>query len=188
MNDDLHLVTPFPLSHSQWLWILLNEFPLQNLDDTSPRGPQAFAQEIHRRQNSGGETIWEVVWNGEPIGVIGYCPLSPDAAVFHGIAFARKHHGTGRPLEAVKMALEQIFMRGIETVIAAYFADNIPVHKFLKKLGAVEKHGEVHHAAREGRMEEVKLVSIHVDHFRALFGSGVRGDSTFEPQTVGGAD
>ncbi len=155
------------------------EFPLQNMDDSSPRGPQAFAQEIHRRQNSGGETIWEVVQAGQPIGVIGFAPISDEIAALHGVCFARKHHGTGRPLAAMRMVLDEIFSRGYTKVVAATFADNIPIYKFLKKLGFIQHSSGEHKTSREGMLIDVRIVELSRLTYNEI------SEMTGAPQTQG---
>ncbi len=187
MNNEIQLVSPFPTRDLPWLWTLLNEFPLSNLDDSGPTDLPSLARQVYRREKE-GETIWQVIQAGQPIGVIAYTSISTDLAAFHGIAFTRKQHGSGRPLAAVTMALEQIFAKGYLKVIAAHFVDNLAIYKFLKKLGFIDHHCDRHSVPRMGVMIDVRISALRVDTFREMHGLRVDSASPGEPQAVGGIE
>ncbi len=178
MSNEIQLVSPFPTRDLPWLWTLLNEFPLSNLDDSGPTDLPSLARQVYRREKE-GETIWQVIQAGQPIGVIGYAYISFSVAAFHGIAFNRVHHGSGRPLAAVKMAIEHIFAKGFSKLVAATFADNIPIYKFLKKLGFEEYHCDRHTVARGGNMVDVRIYQLHADTFRLKYNQ-ISGMETIE--------
>lgn len=135
----------------------------------SDDGPRSLAHlEIDMLARAKEETIYCVLSEGAPIGVIAHKPVVEGAMErFNGICFTEKTHGTGVPLEAVSMVLDRIFKAGVVMVAAAYFADNQRVEAFLKKLGA--QYSTVGGSARRGGLTvETKQVMIHVDHFMAL--------------------
>ena len=147
---------------------MLHEYPLQNFDDAGGITSVArLAWDVARRQEA-GETIWEVVQAGQPIGVVGYASISSEVAALHGICFLSSVHGTGIPLAAVQMAFETIFAQGHDLIFAGHFADNIPIQKFLAKLGAVEHHGNSHEVARCGKMVPVRIVTVKASDFFAM--------------------
>lgn len=165
MSAEIQLVSPFPGRDYHLLWSWLHEFPLNNFDDTGPTSLAALAVEIGRRRDA-GETILEVVYAGQPIGVIGFASISSDCAALHGIAFAKSTHGSGVPRAAVSMAFEKVFAAGIKSIVGAHFSDNIGIGKFLAKLGARETYGHRHFVPRGGIMVEKILFSIDPVDFR----------------------
>lgn len=138
----------------------------KNFSDDGPRSLAHLELDVLARQKE--ETIYCVMLDGEPIGVIAHKPVVAGIMErFNGICFTEKTHGSGVPFEAVAMVLERIFKSGAIMVAAAYFADNLRVEAFLKKLGA--QYSTVGGSARRGGVTiDTKQAMIHVDHFQAL--------------------
>ncbi len=180
MNNEIQLVSPFPTRDLPWLWSMLLEFPLSNLDDSGPTDLPSLARQVYRREKE-GETIWQVIQAGQPIGVIGYAPISSSTAGLHGVCFCRWVHGSGRPRAAMVMALDRIFATGVDRIVAGHFIDNIPVHKFLKKLGFEEHHCDKNYVSRMGAMVEVRIVEL----LKATYNEITRMKAnTLQPQEV----
>jgi RimJ/RimL family protein N-acetyltransferase len=156
----MQIVSPFPPSKYRRLWDWLGQFPLNHFDDGGPRTCDEFAGTIAERL-AHGERLYGVFDDrGELVGAIGMAFLSPRAAMFHGISFDRPAHGTGIAQRAVAAILDELFRSGIEKVSAAYFADNERVHRFLKKLGAVEEGYLRRQTRRGGVPVDMRLVAF----------------------------
>lgn len=170
MLESLQLVTPFPREHYGLLWGWLNEDKEKNFSDDGPRTLEALKLNVAERQKE-GETIYEVLLEGEPIGVIAHKPVVDGIMErFNGICFTEKTHGTGVPFEAVAMVLDRIFKTGVSMVAAAYFADNLRVEAFLKKLGfGYSTAGGS--AWRNSKTVESRQSMVYVEDFMAVRGA-----------------
>jgi RimJ/RimL family protein N-acetyltransferase len=169
----IRLVTPFPPWYYTTLWEWLQEFPEHNFADFGPKTFDEFREEMERRQERGWK-LYLALWGNLPAGAIGYQRLDEPqntTAWFRGIAFTRSVHGSGVPLGAVFEVLKRGFDEGVERVYAEFFADNIAVAKFLKKLAAkdCDMQGDVW---QSGKLIPYRTVSITRDDFRALRRSG----------------
>ncbi len=127
-------ILPFPLDHAPLLWAWMNEVGDQNLDDSGPKNASELRAHLERRL-AAGEELWEVLADGKPIGAIGYIRVTAELGRFHGICFTKEVHGSGIPFQAVVEVLRLVFARGTECLETYFFADNMQVIKFLKKLG-----------------------------------------------------
>ncbi len=167
MNNEIQLISPFPTRDLPWLWLMLLEFPLSNLDNSGPTDLPSLARQIRRRYRE-GETIWKVVQAGQPIGVIGYAPISSFCAGLHGICFISRVHRTGIPFAAMAMALDRIFATGVDRIVAGHFIDNAAVTKFLAKFGFVEHRCDRHYVSRCGASVEVRIVELTKDKYNKV--------------------
>lgn len=168
MNHGLQLVSPFyPEDYSE-LWEWLHEDCSANIDDTFPRTYEDWIADFPRRYEC-GETIYEVIQLGRPIGVIAHAPVVKGyIETFKGICFTRSACGTGVAREAVAEVLTRIFSTGVDTVAARYFASTRRVARFMAGLGA---HSPLKiHAMTEqgGKSIDGEQVLIHDYAFRAI--------------------
>jgi len=136
VNANLQIVTPFPPEHYERLWGWLRQFPSQNFDDAGPKSLDELTQDMAARSES-GQTIYEVLQSGEPVGVIAVSKVDfiHHQAKFCGICFDKAVHGKGIAIEAVRVVLRKLFADGVQSVVAAYFSDNIAARKMFQKLG-----------------------------------------------------
>lgn len=189
MSTPLQLVTPFPPEHYSLLWGWLQQFPASNFDDSGPRTLEEFVASMGRRVLS-GQTCYEVVHNGQPVGAIAFTMVGfiHQQAKFCGICFDQAVHGKGIALEAVRMVLREVFSRGAQSAMAVHFSDNIAVQKMFRKLGsyrnarkgtlpiAREVAKVLNPATRGGEQVNLTVVVIDGGVFRANDRS--RGDQT----------
>lgn len=175
LNAALQLVSPFPREHYPTLWGWLQEWPESNLDDAAPKSADELAKKLIAAQQA-GERHFLVLYKGQPVGAIGYARVSSTGAMFKGICFASRVHGTGIAAAAVSMVLDEIFQLGIQTIVAVVFADNLKVRWFLMKLGAEGVFAELPNAVRNGKQIRLRAYRIHADDFYSLQQPQVRQD------------
>ena len=140
-----------------WQW--LREFPGSNFDDYGPRSKAEFAVSVAERVR-GGELIVTVLADEQPVGLIGYMPITERLGSFHGICFAKRVHGTGVAKRAVEMFLADLFSAGVEKVVATYFADSVNVGRLLQSVGAVEEGLLRRQTLRDGKPIDMCLIAI----------------------------
>lgn len=143
----------------------------QNFDDMGPRNITELTRQIGQ-QEALGDVITEVIYQGNPVGAVGYLEVTPELGTFRGIVFTKAVHGTGVPFAAVAMVLEDAFNNGTRKVFSKSFEDNIAVCKFLKKLGAQDEEGiDAGHTTRGGAAVKWTVASIRADDFRRSMAS-----------------
>ena len=139
---------------------LVAEHPEHNLNDSSPRTALEWNNELQRRQDA-GEIVYEVLYGGNPVGIVGVAQATPEVAAFHGIAFLSEMHGSGVPLEAVRRVIDRIFSyTSASKISATYHADNPRIRRFLQKLGAVDEGYLRQHIKRNGQMIDLFMIAI----------------------------
>ena len=159
----VELVSPVTADWWPRVWGWMQQHPHWNCDDTTPTTVEDFADLMTQRASC--EWIWGVTADGQPCGVIAYQP-EPDTAqigMFHGICFDEAVWGTGVAREAVARVLTELFAQGTRTVVAAYFADNARVARFLQRLGAVDDPVLHVTTSRGGRVEQLRVVRFTVE-------------------------
>lgn len=151
------------------MWGWLNEYPERNFDDAGPRSIEELARDVRARE-AAGETVWELLDGGLPVGVVGYIQKTQQIGQFHGICFSKDVHGSGIPLLGVAEVLDRAFAAGTEVVEAYYFADNYRVARFLRKLGADGLNEEriPNGSLRKGRPVDWGKMNIPAERFRLL--------------------
>lgn len=152
------LVSPMPASWIPLLWSWLHEVPDAHFDDYSPTRLDAFEVEMRRRLAR--ERSWGVCLDGEPVGVIGYVPLTPRLGVFHGLCFTEAVCGRGVARVAVSAVLAELFAAGVEKVCAYFFSQNHRVDRFFQKLGAVREGLQIAQTTRGGVAIHLRLVAL----------------------------
>lgn len=173
MNHDIQLVSPFPKEHYATLFSWMREFPESSFDDAAPKTADGLATKMIAGE-SAGQKYSLVLYRGEPVGAIGYLQISSAGGIFKGICFTRSVHGSGVPLAAVSMFLEEVFQSGTETVVAIVFADNLRIRGFLPKLGAVGVFSELPSAKRDGESVRLRAYRIRADDFLEMHRLRVR--------------
>jgi RimJ/RimL family protein N-acetyltransferase len=161
---NIRLVTPFPVEHAELLWSWLMEKPEQSFNDFGPKNIRELAEQTIQRIIE-GEIISEVLFDGTPVGAIGYNQVTEEIGVFRGIVFTESVHGTGVPFAAVSMVLDAVFKAGTQKVFARCFETNKQVAKFLKKLGARDEDLEAGTTICGGCVVAWKVVSIKYGDF-----------------------
>lgn len=154
----VELESPFPPEVLLLVWEWLLEYPEQNFDDFGPRNIAEFIDHIERRDKA-GERMWMVKYDGLYVGFLGFTPVSPIVGTFH-LCFSRTVHGKGVAREAVLQMLRLLFSEGIEKVQVAYFADNWPVRRFLKKLKAKDEGFLMAHTTKKGLPVDMHMVAL----------------------------
>lgn len=154
----VELESPFPPEVLLLVWQWMLEFPEQNFDDFGPRNVAEFIDQIERRDKA-GERMWMVKHEGRYVGFIGFIPATPRVGTFH-VCFAREVHGKGIAREAVLLMLRMLFAEGVEKVQAAYFADNWPVRRFLKKLKAKDEGFLIGQTTKRGLPIDMYMVAL----------------------------
>lgn len=154
---EVRLVSPFPIEHYRLAYDWLLEFPLSNFDDGGPRNFGEYVAEMNNRQHT--ERVTEVLADGNPVGVIGFRPVTPSTGFFHGIAFVSSVHHTGIPQTAVSMFLDDLWANGIKKVSAAFFARNHRIQNFLIGLGFEEEGYLKAHTTQGGRPIDMRLMA-----------------------------
>lgn len=154
---DVELVSPLPISWCPDVWGWLQVDPTANFDDYGPQNQEQFANECQRRFQS--EWIWGVAVDGQRAGAVGAVSMTPRLVSLHGIVFRESVRGTGAAHIGVSKVLDVLWNNGVEKVIASYFSDNMRVHSFLKKLGAVEEGYLKAHTIRNGEPIDMRLVA-----------------------------
>jgi RimJ/RimL family protein N-acetyltransferase len=152
-------LVPFPRDHRSDLWSWLLQYPQYNFDDEAPQTQEAFELffpllSAHRRE------LWGVEIDGQLLGAMGFETLSPGLAVLRGIVFNRSTHGSGAPLAAVRLLLDQAWRLGYRKVEAQMLAPNGRVYAFLKKLGAEDEGTRRAAVLQHGKPVDMRLVAF----------------------------
>lgn len=135
----MKLISPVPASWWPILWAWLQEDTIANLDDSAPTTCDQFAEKMDSRQWILGERLFGVTCDDEPVGVIGFMPISDRVGAFHGICFTRSVHGSSVTRDAVRRVLDVLVMDGYVKIQACFFAHNRRVARFLAHLGFEEE-------------------------------------------------
>lgn len=152
--------TPMPLWWvTPHLWPWLRQHPELNFDDAGPTTALDLEDEMRRRREA-GERTWGVSFAGDPVGAIGYAPITHRLGTFHGICFTDEVQGLGIAQTAVRMVLDDLYAEGVEKVSASFFAHNTRVHRFFARLGAVEEGLLRAHTTRHGQPIDMRLMAL----------------------------
>jgi len=130
---DIELQSPFPTEHYGLLWKWMAEYPANNSDDFSPKTYVGFQVDMDLRQER--EDVFLVLYEGKPVGAIGYTPMTPHAGMMHGILFSKSVHGKGVAKQAMQMFMAKVFASGVAKISASYYEHNKRVGRFLESLG-----------------------------------------------------
>jgi|SRR5579864_8788951 len=150
--------TPFPAEAISLVWDWMNEFPLANFDDYGPNNLAEFVEEMADR--SLRESSWIVLADGDPVGYVGYIPITQRLGTFHGICFTKRVHGSGVAHEAIASILRDLYRLGVEKVAASFFSDNLRVGRFLTSLGAVDEGLLREHTLRNGEKMNMRVMAF----------------------------
>ncbi len=142
------------------LWGWMNEFPRCNFDDYGPQTLEAFDTEIAMRIGR-REIICMALHNDNPVGCIGYLPITERVGLLRGICFSREVHGKGVAPFAVQKFIEKAFGNGkLQKLKAVYFKDNLRIKKFLRAQGFVHEGTLVAETMRGGNPMDMSLVAL----------------------------
>ena len=150
------------------LWKWLNEYPRANFDDEGDKCIEEFEITMGRRLGR-GEICMVAIFNKEPVGCIGYAPVTHRLGSLHGICFSKEVHGSGVAAFALKNFLKILFSGKVEKVFATYFHDNLRIKKFLRKQGFVHEGTLIDHVVRGGKVTTMSLVALHKKNFVEKF-------------------
>lgn len=157
-GGDLSLVPFLPAwVPSAWEW--LHEDEKSNLDDYGPKTLEKFSADLLRRHQA-GQVIIGVLFEDNPVGIIGFQPVTPRLGHFSGICFAKHAQGHGIGTRAVGMLMEALWQDGYEKIEAMFFADNDRVASMFRKLGAHDEGLLFEHTLRNGIPVDVKLMGF----------------------------
>jgi RimJ/RimL family protein N-acetyltransferase len=151
-------IQPLSAAELPLLWQYLREFPRDNFDDFGPATLEDFEQMMAGRLAH--EIIVGFRVEGEFIGAAAYSRFSPRSGALHGVAFARKVHGSGIPREAMRGFLRSLRVYGAEKISAQIHADNIRAWRFFKKLGFVQEGYFRAHTLRAGRPIDLRIIAL----------------------------
>lgn len=142
------------------LWGWMNEYPRSNFDDYAPKTVEEFHDEILSRIQR-REIICMALYNDEPVGCIGFAPITDRLGSLHGICFSKAVHGKGLAPFAVRRFLEKVFAAGkVEKIKASYFKDNMRIKKFLRAQGFVHEGTAMAETLRAGVATDMSLVAL----------------------------
>jgi len=71
----------------------------------------------------------------------------------------------GHGIEAMRQFLDMLFSTGVEKIAAGYFADNLRVRAFLRKLGAEDEGYLKAHTVRNGERIDMRQVAFHKEQY-----------------------
>jgi len=154
----LSLQTPFPIQSADLLWSWLQESPDSNLDDYGPQTAEECARELAVRNKR--EITWMVKQDGAPVGFIGFAPFNARHGSLHGVCFTQSACGTGAARIALAWVITYLFSTGIEKISASYFADNLRVDRFLRKLGFQEEGLMRKQTLRRGQPVDMRVLAL----------------------------
>ncbi len=154
----IEIISPLPVEAIPLVWEWARESPGHNFDDYGPETFEQLEAAIIERQER--ERTWGVKVDGEFVGFVGYIPTSHRTGMMHGILFAQKVHGKGIAREAMRQIFNSLFAAGVEKIAAGYFAQNLQVHRFLHKLGAIEEGYLREQTVQRGQKLDMRLVAI----------------------------
>ncbi len=149
----------FPAEGRMELWNWLMQFPKANFDDQSPKTLEEF-ERFFPLLTAGNRQLSGVRIDGALLGAIGFEELSPGLGALRGIIFDKSTHGSGAPLEAVRMLLARAWANGYRKIEAEVFASNRRVFAFLKKLGAVYEGTRAAHALQDGKPIDMRMIAF----------------------------
>ncbi|MES2136612.1 MAG: GNAT family protein [Pseudomonadota bacterium] len=141
------------------LWEFMLEFPRHNFDDGGPHTLEQFEQAMVDRVQHEVLAAFTIE-DDNFIGAAAYRPFSPRSGVLRGVCFARRVHGTGIPLEAMRGFIEGLGRDGAEKVSAQLHADNTRAWRFFKKLGFVQEGLFRAHTTRAGDLIDLRIIAL----------------------------
>lgn len=161
-QNAVEIVSPFSRAHYRPLWEWMCYFPREMFDDFERwETYRHFEKEMDRRAEA--ETTWMATEAGVPVGFMSAAKHNDHLASMRGICFAKEVHGTGVPLRAMRLCLDQIFATGVYKINSYAFVDNLRSIRFYKKLGAREQGLLERHTLRNGKMTDILLQAFFAD-------------------------
>jgi RimJ/RimL family protein N-acetyltransferase len=151
-------LVPFNAEWVPLAWKWMNQSPM-NFDDYGPKTIEEFSADLLKRHQA-GQIIVAVLLAGEPVGIIGFQPVTPRLGHFSGICFAAHAQGNGLGTEATRTFIEALWLDGYEKIEAMFFAENERVAAMFRKLGAHDEGLLYEHTLRAGRPVDMKIVGL----------------------------
>jgi RimJ/RimL family protein N-acetyltransferase len=147
-----------------WEWV--KSFRTRVCDDYSPATVEAYVQQAIA--HPGNERTWAVWRDGELGGLISFQSWNPIAGITHCL-FKRSFWGPDTTHTALRLAYDEVFASGVQTVNAFVFEDNHPIRALAKRLGARELRDPIQKfTMRGGEPVNAVVIQLSKESFYAL--------------------
>lgn len=129
-----------------------------HFDDYGPRSDVEFERALRHRIIT--EKCFIIESGGQPIGYLGYVPLTPMVLQFRGIVIDPVHRGNGFGPAAMKLAIKSARQQGFEKFIVETFAHNEAANRMIFRCGGVREGVRRNATRQNGKLIDMIIWSM----------------------------